>query len=119
MKKMKKKTGTGRKIPASSAGTGSMDHLRAQVTIHGIVQGVFFRASTRDEAVRIGVGGWVRNLPDGTVQALFEGEKKKVEEILGWCHKGPPGARVNRVDIFWESYKGEFDQFDIRYGYDG
>ena len=96
-----------------------MDTLRARVTIHGIVQGVFFRASTRDEALRIGVGGWVRNLPDGTVQALVEGEKKKVEELIGWCHKGPPGARVSKVDIFWEPYKGEYMQFDIRYGSGG
>lgn len=96
-----------------------MGHLRARVTIHGIVQGVFFRASTRDEALRIGVAGWVRNLPDGTVHALFEGEKKKVEELIGWCHKGPPGARVDKVDIFWEPFKGEFKHFDIRYGYDG
>lgn len=94
-----------------------MDHLRAQVIIHGIVQGVFFRASTREEAIRIGVGGWVRNLPDGTVQALFEGETKKIEEIIGWCHKGPPGAQVNKVDIFWEPYEKEFKLFEIRYGY--
>ena len=96
-----------------------MKYLRAQVVIHGIVQGVFFRASTREEAIRIGVGGWVRNLPDGTVEALFEGEKKKVEEIVAWCHKGPPGARVSGVDIAWETCKGEFEQFDIRYGYSG
>lgn len=94
-----------------------MEYLRAQVIIHGIVQGVYFRASTREAAVRIGVGGWVRNLADGTVQALFEGEKKKVEEIVGWCHKGPPGARVDRVELAWETYKGEYKQFDIRYGY--
>ena len=93
-----------------------MENLRAQVIIHGFVQGVFFRASTKDEAVRLGVAGWVRNLPDGAVQALFEGEKKKVEEIIGWCHKGPLGARVIKVDIFWETYKGEYKHFDIRYG---
>ena len=93
-----------------------MDTLRAHVVIRGLVQGVFFRASTRDEAVRLRVGGWVRNRPDGTVEALFEGEKKKVEEILGWVHQGPPGARVTSVDITWESYKGEFKHFDIRYG---
>lgn len=96
-----------------------MEYLRAQVIIHGLVQGVWFRASTRDEAIRIGVGGWVRNLRDGTVQALFEGEKKKVEEIIGWCYKGPPGAQVSKVDIFWELYTGEYKQFDIRYGYGG
>jgi acylphosphatase len=102
-----------------SAGKKKMEYLRALVIIHGIVQGVFFRASTRDEAIRIGVGGWVRNLPDSTVEALFEGEKKKVEEILGWCHKGPPGAQVSKVDVFWEPYKGEYHRFDIRYGYRG
>src|SRR5512135_48756 len=93
-----------------------METLRAQVIIHGLVQGVFFRASTRDEAVRLGVGGWVRNLSDGAVQALFEGEKKKVEEIIGWCNKGPSGARVSKVDIFREPYKGKYKHFDIRYG---
>jgi len=92
-------------------------HLRALAVIHGRVQGVFFRASTRDEALRIGVGGWVRNLPDGSVEALFEGETKRVEEILGWCHKGPSGALVSSVDIAFEPYKGEFKRFEVRYGY--
>jgi acylphosphatase len=94
-----------------------VEHLRARVVIHGIVQGVFFRASTRDEARSIGVGGWVKNLPDGSVEALFEGEKKKVEAIVAWCHKGPTGARVDKVDIVWEQYKGEYALFDVRYGY--
>jgi len=94
----------------------SQKFLRAQVVIHGIVQGVYFRASTREEAVRIGVGGWVRNLPDGSVEALFEGETLKVEEILGWCHKGPSGAVVDNVKILYEPYKGEFKHFDILYG---
>ena len=92
------------------------EFLRAHAIIHGVVQGVFFRASTREEAVRLGVGGWVRNLPDGSVEALFEGEKLKVEAILGWCHKGPPGALVSTVDITFTLYKGEFKRFDIRYG---
>ena len=93
------------------------EFLRAHAVIHGRVQGVFFRASTREEALRIGVGGWVRNLPDGSVEALFEGATLKVEEILGWCHKGPPGARVSGVDIAFEPFKGEFKHFEIRYGY--
>lgn len=93
-----------------------MDRLRAHVIIHGLVQGVYFRASTREEAVRLGVGGWVRNLPNGCVEAVFEGEKKKVEEIVGWCHKGPLGARVTKVDVSWEQFKGEFSRFEIRYG---
>ena len=92
-----------------------MENLRARVIVHGFVQGVWFRAGMKDEATRIGVGGWVMNLPDGTVQALFEGEKEKVEEIIGWCHRGPAGAQVAKVDIFWEPYKGEYRHFDIRY----
>lgn len=93
-----------------------MDTLRAQVVVHGVVQGVWFRQSAKDEAERIGVSGWVRNLPDGTVEALFEGEKKKVEEIVGWCHRGPSGAQVTNVDVAWQKYKGEFARFAIRYG---
>jgi acylphosphatase len=80
------------------------------------VQGVWFRSSTRDEADRLGVSGWVSNLPDGSVEAVFEGEKKKVEEIVGWCHRGPSGAKVSKVEIVWEPYRKEFDHFDIRYG---
>jgi acylphosphatase len=101
----------------SRARERGVEYLRAKVIISGIVQGVFFRASTREEAVRIGVAGWVRNLPDGTVQALFEGEKKKVEEIVGWCYRGPAGAHVDTVDVAWGKYTGEFRQFEIRYGY--
>lgn len=93
-----------------------MDYLRAQVIINGLVQGVNFRACTRYEASRLGIGGWVRNLPDGAVEALFEGEKKSVEQIVGWCYQGPPGARVTNVEIVWGPYKGEFQHFDIRYG---
>ncbi len=95
---------------------GRGDKLRAHVVIHGLVQGVYFRASTREEAVRAGVGGWVKNLPDGSVEAVFEGEKKNVEAIVGWCYKGPPGASVMRVELRWETYKGEFKHFDVRYG---
>ncbi len=94
-----------------------MDYLRGHVIVHGLVQGVWFRQSAKDEALRIGVTGWVRNLPDGTVEAVFEGDKKKVEEVVGWCHRGPSGAEVSKVDISWERPTGEFTRFDIRYGY--
>jgi acylphosphatase len=87
------------------------------VIIHGLVQGVYFRASTRETALRLGVRGWVRNLSDGSVEALFEGENKKVEELVGWCYKGPPGARVTEVELAWEPYAGEFTHFDVRYGW--
>ena len=92
------------------------DTLRAHVIVHGRVQGVWFRQSTKDEADRIGVTGWVRNLPDRSVEAVFEGEKKKVEEIVGWCHRGPAGAQVSSVDVSWEPYRQESGHFEIRYG---
>jgi acylphosphatase len=92
------------------------EHLRAHVIVHGLVQGVWFRGSTKDEADRLGLTGWVRNLPDRSVEAVFEGEKKKVEEIVGWCHRGPSGAKVSNVDIAWEPFTREFVHFEIRYG---
>ncbi|MEK6897656.1 MAG: acylphosphatase [Nanoarchaeota archaeon] len=87
-------------------------HLCVQVIVHGIVQDVYFRSDTKNEAIRIGVCGWVKNLPNGTVQALFEGEKEKVVEIIEWCHRGTKWARVDNVDISWEPYNGEFKHFD-------
>ena len=92
------------------------DVLRARVIVHGLVQGVWFRASTKDEADRLGVTGWVRNLPDGSVESVFEGQKTNVEAIVGWCHQGPSGAKVNAVDIAWEPFTHEFSHFEIRYG---
>jgi acylphosphatase len=71
---------------------------RLEVLISGRVQGVWFRASTRDEARRRGLDGWVRNLPDGRVEALFEGDAPALEGMLDWCRVGPPGARVDAVE---------------------
>jgi len=92
------------------------DQLRAHVVVHGFVQGVWFRAGTKDEADRVGVTGWVRNLSDGSVEAVFEGKKKNVEAIVGWCHRGPSGATVDKVDIAWEPFTSEFGNFEVRYG---
>jgi len=92
-----------------------MEKARAHVIISGKVQGVFFRASTQDEAVRLGLTGWVKNLPDGSVEAVFEGDKKKIEEVIAWCRKGPPWARVKEVKVKWEPYHGEFERFSVIY----
>jgi acylphosphatase len=92
-----------------------MKKARAHVIITGRVQGVFFRSSTQDEAVRLDLTGWVRNHPDGKVEALFEGEKKDIEEIIKWCHKGPPWALVKKVEVKWKPYKGEFERFSTIY----
>lgn len=88
---------------------------RVRVLISGVVQGVWFRAYTKEEAQKLGIKGWVRNLPDGRVEALFEGEDKAVEEMIKWCHKGSPLAQVDKVEVFEEDYKGEFTDFKIRY----
>ncbi|MBC7338593.1 MAG: acylphosphatase [Firmicutes bacterium] len=83
------------------------DLVRAHVYISGHVQGVFFRATTREQADRLGVAGWVRNLPDGRVEAVLEGPRPAVHACLQWCHHGPPGARVTGVEVEWEAPRGE------------
>jgi acylphosphatase len=88
-------------------------YVRAHVFVSGRVQGVFFRANARREALRLGVKGWVRNLHDGRVEAVIEGEEDKVKMMVEWCKRGPPGAIVSKVEIFWEPYKGEYKSFDV------
>lgn len=91
------------------------EKVRARVKIIGRVQGVFFRMETKRMADKSGVFGWVRNLPDGTVEAVFEGERQIVEAALRWCDQGPPHASVQQVDLSWQDYTGEFADFEIRY----
>jgi acylphosphatase len=88
---------------------------RVHVFVSGRVQSVFFRAETVDMADRLGLGGWVRNLPDGRVEALFEGEKEDVEKALDFCRRGPPHAHVQNLDLKWEEWKGEFRNFRVAY----
>ena len=88
---------------------------RAHVLVNGQVQGVFFRYETRNYAKKFNVMGWVRNLPDGRVEALFEGEKNDVQKLVEFCRKGPIGARVESVDVQWSDYKGEFNSFRVVY----
>jgi acylphosphatase len=88
---------------------------RAHVIISGKVQGVFFRSETRREAGKHNVTGWVRNLPDDRVEAVFEGEQENVEKLLEFCEKGPLGAKVAKTEITWKPYSGEFRGFEIRY----
>ncbi|MEM5812671.1 MAG: acylphosphatase, partial [Candidatus Aenigmatarchaeota archaeon] len=70
-----------------------------RVFVSGIVQGVFYRSWTEQTARGLGISGWVRNLPDGRVEAVFEGEKSKIERMIGLCRKGPPRARVDKVEV--------------------
>jgi acylphosphatase len=88
---------------------------RAHVFVSGIVQGVFFRAETHDLANRLGLVGWVRNLQDGRVEVLIEGEKEAVEQAVDFCKRGPRRASVQSFDVKWEDWKGEFQDFKIIY----
>jgi len=92
-----------------------MAKSRAKLIIKGIVQGVNFRYYTQREALKYGVSGWVRNLPDGSVAALFEGEEEDVEAIIQWCRHGPAGARVTELIAQPEEYRGEFQSFSITF----
>jgi len=94
-----------------------MEKGRVHLIIKGFVQGVFFRASTRETAVRLNLTGWVRNLPDGNVEAVFEGPVENLRQAVQWCIQGPRGARVVSVDEEWQNYTGEFKNFNIRYSY--
>ena len=87
--------------------------VRAHVFIEGRVQGVFYRVWTQDQAQKLGLNGWVRNLGDGKVEAVFEGSKDKVEKMVKKCYKGPRSAGTKHVDVNWEKATGEFGTFEI------
>lgn len=88
---------------------------RVHVYISGRVQGVFFRAETQRTAKGFNLTGWVRNISDGRVEALFEGEDTNMDKMLDWCHIGPPAARVEKVLTEEEPYTGELRDFNIKY----
>ena len=88
---------------------------RVRMKIKGKVQGVFFRASTREAAERYGIKGWVKNMSDGTVETVAEGEKDAIEKFIDWCRKGPADARVTDIDIVRQSPTGQFKDFSIKH----
>ena len=90
------------------------DLQRAQVKVSGQVQGVFFRDSTRQKAEELGLAGWVKNLPDGQVEALFEGPSERVKEMVRWSEEGPQRASVENVDTNFESAGGDLEGFEVR-----
>ncbi len=87
---------------------------RLHLKIYGLVQGVYFRSTARDKARELGLSGWVKNMPDGTVETVAEGEEKKLHEYKKWCKKVPPSARVETVQEKWEEPTGEFKGFGIK-----
>ncbi len=88
---------------------------RVHTYISGRVQGVFFRATTHRAAIGFHITGWVRNMPDGRVEALFEGNNEDVDKMLKWCHVGPPAARVDKVITEEETFIGEYTDFQIKH----
>jgi acylphosphatase len=92
-----------------------MENSRVHLIIKGYVQGVFYRASTREKAVELGLKGWVRNMNDGNVEAVFEGPVDKIQQAVEWCQEGPAGAKVLDIEKKWQKYLGEFNGFHVRY----
>jgi acylphosphatase len=90
------------------------DRKRARVRVSGRVQGVFFRDSTREKAQELGLAGYVRNTPDGDVEALFEGPSQSVERMVRWCGQGPPHASVENVETDYESPGDDLAGFEVR-----
>jgi acylphosphatase len=90
------------------------ERVRAHVWISGRVQMVYYRGTTQRVASDRGLAGWVRNLPDGRVEALFEGPRTDVQALVDWCHEGPPAARVEHVELRWEPPQDEPPGFRVR-----
>ena len=90
------------------------DPARVQLIVTGRVQGVFFRRSAAGQARMLGVKGRARNLPDGSVEIIAEGDRSNLTELVRWSHQGPPPARVDNVKVEWQQYRAEFTHFDIR-----
>jgi acylphosphatase len=92
-----------------------MATMSVRVYITGRVQGVCYRAETRQQACNLGLTGWVKNLPDGQVEILAEGEEQRVRDLISWCRQGPPRSRVDLIEESTEKYTGEFNSFSITY----
>jgi acylphosphatase len=88
---------------------------RVYVYISGRVQGVFFRAETQSTAINLNLTGWVHNIADGRVEAVFEGDDDNIDKMLAWCHIGPPAARVEEVLTEEQPHTGDFRDFSIKY----
>lgn len=91
------------------------DFREAHVVVTGMVQGVFFRRSTRDIATFCGVSGFVRNLPGGQVEAVLQGERSEVEKVVAFMREGPPGAVVERISVEWRDPAASYEGFHVRY----
>ena len=100
---------------AARAAMGNKELASVQATVYGYVQGVFFRAFASQRACELGLSGYVRNLPKGTVEVLAEGERERLERLITYLHVGPPSAKVEKVVTSWAEYTGKYSGFSIRY----
>jgi len=94
---------------------GNKELVSVHAIVYGYVQGVFFRAFVSQRASELGLTGYVRNLPQGAVEVLAEGEREKLEKLIGYLHIGPPAAKVEKVVTTWSGYTGKYADFSIRY----
>jgi len=88
---------------------------RVRIIVHGSVQGVFFRSNTRTMASDLGLKGYAKNMPDGSVEVVAEGEKDKLKELIEFCKKGPEAAEVSKIDVKFSEASNEFEGFEVRY----
>jgi acylphosphatase len=106
------------RLPEGGAGVYNegMKTMRAHIHVSGLVQGVFFRATTVETAHRIGaIGGWAKNLPDGRVEVVAEGPEENVDALIRWLRRGPPSAKVTAMEVADETPTGEFSDFTVAY----
>ena len=92
-----------------------MVQKRVHIFVNGRVQGVFFRQATKVIAIKNNVTGWVRNLDDGRVEILIEGDDKCIDSVIAWCDCGPANSRVDEFELSEENHTGEFEKFEVRY----
>ena len=93
------------------------EKIRAHIFASGKVQGVWYRESARKKTEKMSITGWIKNLSDGRVEAIFEGSKGNVEKMVNWARKGPIWAKIEALDVVWEDCLGEFEGFEIRYDF--
>jgi acylphosphatase len=91
----------------------SSQYIRVHLIISGNVQGVYFRKHTQDISLQNNVYGWVKNLQNGDVECVLEGLKSNIDKVMIWCHQGPPNSRVDNVEIKYEEFTGDFNEFKI------
>jgi len=91
------------------------EKMRVHIFVSGRVQGIFFRENTKKKAEKLAISGWVKNLRDGRLEAIFEGDRENIEKMVNWAKKGPIWAKIDDFSLVWEDYLGQFKDFEIRY----